>query len=206
MRRITRGPAIVMCAALLGCGTKERDSGGFVPPPVPPPVTSVQCSDTPPAVDQVVMRCGVRISPSVWQIDVVVGYDTTSTDIGGFAFDILIDPTALTYIPGSAQSGSMLFQGGTSSPLLTAQIAPGDPGRLVVGIYRTGDAAGVQGKAPPYDRIMVFEVRAVDGAQFDPDPPRLRFDKTRSEALDSSSPAQAIPSITFSDQILLSRQ
>jgi hypothetical protein len=206
MRRVTCVPAIVMCAALLGCAGKEsRDGGGITPPP-PPPVPTVQCSDSPPAVDQVVLRCGARVSPAVWEIDVVVGYDTTSTDINGFAFQILIDPTVLAYIPGSAKSGSMLFQGGVSSPLLTAEIKPGDPGRLVVGIYRTEGASGVQGKAPPYDRIMVFQVKALDGAQFDPDPPRLRFDKTRSEALDSSVPAQTIPSITFSDQILLSRQ
>jgi len=57
-----------------------------------------------------------------------------------------------------------------------------------------------------FDRIMAFKVQALPGAQFDPDPSHLRFDKTRSEALDSSIQHQPIPSITFSDQILLSNQ
>jgi hypothetical protein len=191
-----------MCATLLGCGGKGSDGGTVVTPP-PPLDPTVVCSDSPPAVDHVVLRCGARISPAEWQIDVVVGYDTTSTDITAFAFDLLIDPTVLTYVPGSAQSRSMFFQSG-QAPLLSVQPAPGDPGRLVVGISITGGAAGVQGKAPPNDWIMVFRVRAVQGAQFDSSPLRIVFDHTR--ALDSSDPAQAIPSITFSDQLLLSRQ
>jgi len=98
----------------------------------------------------------------------------------------------------------MLFQDG-DTPLLSSQIMNGDPGRLVVGIYRTGGAAGVQGLPGAYSQIMTFSMKAVPGAQFDAVPEHLRFDMLRSEALDSSA-AQPIPSITFSDQLLLSVQ
>jgi hypothetical protein len=205
MRRIIWAPALLIAWALLGCGSKESNSGGTVTPPSPVP-GALACSSSLPQINDVTMHCRTHFAADdSWQIDVVIGYPTTSTDIGGFAFDILIDPTVLTYVPGSAGSGEMLFQDGLS-PLFLADIKAGDPGRLVVGIYRPSGAPGVQGKGPPYDRIMTFRVKAVPGALFDPDPPRLTFDKMKSEALDSSMSAQAIPSITFHDQILLSRQ
>ena len=203
MRRVSRGPAVLMCAALIGCGGKGGDGGGPVVPP-PPPTLTFKCSDSPPQADQVVLRCGVRLTQDVWQIDVMIGAHPAS-DIGGFAFDVLIDPMVLKYVPGSAVSGSMLFQDG-EVPLLTAVTAPGDPGRLVVGIYRTGGVPGVAVVPGTFDRIMVFNVQALPGALFDPYPLHLRFDEARSEALDTSVPPQAIPSITFSDQILLSNQ
>jgi len=205
MRRTIWAPALLIGWALLGCGSKESDRGGTVTPPSPVPNT-LACSSSPPQIDDVVMRCRTHFAADdSWQIDVVIGYPTTSTDIGGFAFDILIDPTILTYVPGSAGSGEMLFQDGLS-PLFLADIKPGDPGRLVVGIYRPSGAPGVQGKGPPYDRIMTFRVKAVPGSSFDSDPAHLRFDPIQSEALDSSPSAQAITSIKFRDQILLSRQ
>jgi len=203
MRRVSRGPAVLMCAALIGCGGKGGDGGGPVVPP-PPPTLTFKCSDSPPQADQVVLRCGVRLTQDVWQIDVMIGAHPAS-DIGGFAFDVLIDPMVLKYVPGSAVSGSMLFQDG-EVPLLTAVTAPGDPGRLVVGIYRTGGVPGVAVVPGTFDRIMVFNVQALPGALFDPYPLHLRFDEARSEALDTSVPPKAIPSITFSDQILLSNQ
>jgi len=204
MRRVSRGPAVLMCAALIGCGGKGGDGGGGPVVPPPPPTLTFKCSDSPQQPDQVVLRCGVRLTEDVWQIDVMIGAHPTS-DIGGFAFDVLIDPMIMKYVPGSAVSGSMLFQDG-EVPLLSVDTAPGDPGRLVVGIYRTGGAPGIAVVPGTFDRIMVFDVQALPGAQFDPDPSHLRFDKTRSEALDSSIQHQPIPSITFSDQILLSNQ
>ena len=155
-------------------------------------------------VDTVALKCSVQRTADVWEIEVVIGSPTTSTDIGGFAFDLLFDPEILEYVPDSARAGAMLYQG-SDTPLLSALIMNGEPGRLVVGIYRTGGAAGVRGVSG-YDHIMTFSMKAVPGAQFDADPGHLRFDMSRSEALDSSFPAQPILSITFSDQLLLSVQ
>jgi len=35
--------------------------------------------------DKVALKCGAQLAADVWQIDVVIGSPTTSTDIGGFA-------------------------------------------------------------------------------------------------------------------------
>lgn len=201
-RRAALATIVLLCAPVVGCGGKGGDGGGSVTPP--PPIPTFQCSGSPPAENQVVLECGVKVKPDVWQIDVIIG-PSTSTDIGGFAFDVLFDPAVLAYVPGSAQSGSMLFQDG-EKPLLSAQTAAGDPGRLVVGIYRTGGVGGVGVVPGTYDRIMAFSMQVMPGAQFDPDPKHLVFDKAKSQALDASDPPQSIPSITFNDQLLLSNQ
>ena len=202
MRRISFGTIVLLGAALLGCGGKGPDSGPMVPPP-PPPTATFKCSDSPPQPDQIVMRCGIRLKPDVWQVDVVIGAHAAS-DIGGFAFELVFDTTKLTYVPGSAQTtGTMLSQDGVTT-LLGVNNAPGDPGRLVVGIYRIGGAPGVAVVPGMFDRVMVFKVKAVPGVQFDGDPGHLMFDKTRSEALDPADPPQPLPSIAFSNALLLS--
>jgi len=197
MPRVVIGMVVLLCAALAGCGGKGGDGGGTVVPP--PPTPTFKCSGSPAAVDQVVLRCGVQLSPNVWQIDVVIGVPTESIDIDGFAFDVVFDPTILAYVPGSARSGNMLFQPPSGTPLISAQTAPGDPGRLVVGIHRTGTSGGVQG-VPGYELIMVFSMKAQTGAIFDPY--LVHFENY--QALDSSD--QPISSISFSDQLLLSYQ
>jgi len=193
--------AALLSALLLGCGSKSGGGDTVVTPP-PPPTPTFQCTDSSVMVDKVALKCGVHRTVDVWEIDVVIGSPTTSTDIGGFAFDLLFDPAILQFVPDSAGAGPMLYQDG-DTPLLSARIS--DPGRLVVGIYRTGGAAGVQG-IPGYDHIMTFSMKAVPGAQFDADPRHLAFDMNIFQALDSSAQAQPIPSITFSDQLLLSFQ
>jgi len=194
--------APLVFALLLGCG---RKGGNTVVTPPPPPTPTFRCTDSPVMVDKVALKCGVKVADDVWQIDVVIGSPTTSTDIGGFAFDLLFDPAILKYVPDSARAGAMLYQDG-DTPLMSVRIMSGDPGRLVVGIYRTSGAAGVQGQSGVNEQIMMFSMKALPGAQFDPDPGHLRFDMSRSEALDSSDPSQPISSITFSDQLLLSFQ
>jgi hypothetical protein len=195
--------APIVCAVLLGCGGKGGDGGSGVTPP-PPLTPTFRCSDSPVMLNQVALKCGVKLADDVWQIDVVIGSPTTSTDIDGFAFNLLFDPAILEYVPGSARAGPMLYQN-INTPLIAAQIMSGDPGRLVVGISRTGGAAGVGG-LPGYDQVMIFSMKVMPGAQLDPVPGHLTFDMERSVALDSSDPAQSIPSITFSDQLLLSNQ
>jgi hypothetical protein len=197
-------PAALASLALFGCGGKgpSDSSGGTTTPP--PVVPMFLCRDSQVAVDQVALKCATRLNPDVWQIAVVIGSPTTSTDIDGFAFDLLLDANEVQYVPDSALIGPMLTQGG-NTPLLSATLKPGNPNRLVVGIARTGGAPGVQGIAG-FDQIMLFSVKRVPGAQFDPDPRYVTFDKSASTALDSSASAQPIPSITFSDQLLLSNQ
>jgi len=204
MRRLPFGTIVLLGATLLGCGGKGPDSGPMVPPP-PPPMATFKCSDSPPQPDQIVMRCGIRLKADVWQIDVVIGAHAAS-DIGGFAFDLLIDPTILKYVPGSAQTtGSLLSQDGVTT-LLDANTPLGDPGRLVVGVYRIGGAPGVAVVPGMFDRVMVFKVQALPGAQFDLLPGHLVFDKPKSYALDSTDSQNPIVSITFSDQLLLAFQ
>ena len=194
MRRFLGAGTILACVALLACG--GGGGGGAV---VTPPVPTFQCSDAPPPVpaDQVVLRCGAQIARDVWRIDVVIGVPTTSTDIGGFNFDVVADDaTLLAFVAGSGQQGELLGQGG-ATVLLAAATVPGEPGHLVVGIHRTGGGPGVQGIAG-YDRIMSFRMKALMSGPFGPE--LLRFEKY--EATDSSD--QLIPGITFSDQLLLS--
>src|SRR5207247_7918251 len=136
-----RGPAVLMCAALIGCGGKGGDGGGGPVVPPPPPTLTFKCSDSPQQPDQVVLRCGVRPTEDVWQIDVMIGAHPTS-DIGGFALDVLIDPMIMKYVPGSGGWGGMRFQD-CAVPLLSGDTATGDAGRVGVGISRTRRAAGM---------------------------------------------------------------
>jgi hypothetical protein len=202
VRRPGRLIVPLACLALLGCGGKGADSGGGTAAP-PPPLPTFQCHDSAVTVDQVALKCAVNLSQDVWQIAVVIGSPTTSMDIDAFAFDLLLDPTAVQYVPNSALAGNMLAQGG-NTPLLGAALVAGDPNRLRVGIARTGGAPGVQGTTQ-FNEIMRFSVRRVPGAQFDANPMHIVFDQTDSQAYDSSVPKQPI-SITFSDQLLLSNQ
>jgi len=204
MRRVSFGTIVLLGATLLGCGGKGPDSSGPMIPPPPSPLPVFKCSDSPPQPDQIVMRCGVRLKPDTWQIDVVIGAHAAS-DIGGFAFELLIDQTILRYVSGSAQSGSLLFQGGYD-PLISVGPAPGDPGRLVVGIYRTGGAPGVAVVPGMFDRVMSFRVQVLPATQFIPVRDHLLFDTTRSVAIDSTDSQNTIPSITFGNELLLSFQ
>jgi hypothetical protein len=187
----------IVCAVHLGCGGKGGDGGSVVTPP-PPPTQTFRCSQSPVTIDQVALQCGVNLTADVWQIDVVIGSPTRSTDIDGFAFDVLFDPTLLTYVNGSARAGNLFFQGGLA-PLVVAQTQPGEPGRLVVGIHPSGTGGGVQG-TPTFNQILIFNMKLAGEGTFDPY--LLRFDNH--EALDSLD--QPISSITFSDQLLLSNQ
>jgi len=195
-------PALLVSALLLGCGGGGKGGGSVVTPP--PPTPTYRCADSTVATDVVAMNCLTQITQDVWQLEVRIGGPTTSTDIGGFAFDVLFDPTQLQYVADSARAGPMLFQASADPPLLTAVVLPGDPGRLVVGISRTGGVPGVQGLSGPYGQIMILNVKVQPGAVFDPNPANFGFDMSRSEAFDSSATHTAISSVTFSDQLLLS--
>jgi len=198
MRCLLIGPAVLACAATLACNSSGggRGDGGVITPP-PGPIPVFQCSDSPAAPDTVVLRCGERISASTWRINVVIGVPTTSTDINGFDFDVVFDPLLLAYLPGSAQPGVLLSQGG-GTVLFAAATSPGNPGRLVVGIHKAG-ATGVQG-TQYLDVILAFQLRSQTAASFPPQV--LRLENFR--ASDSSD--VTIQGIIAIDQLFLSLQ
>ena len=198
MRCLLIGPAVLACAATLACNSSGggRGDGGVITPP-PGPIPVFQCSDSPAAPDTVVLRCGERISASTWRINVVIGVPTTSTDINGFDFDVVFDPLLLAYVPGSAQPGVLLSQGG-GTVLFAAATSPGNPGRLVVGIHKAG-ATGVQG-TQYLDVILAFQLTSQTAASFPPQV--LRLENFR--ASDSSD--VTIQGIIAIDQLFLSLQ
>ena len=198
MRCLLIGPAVLACAATLACNSSGggRGDGGVITPP-PGPIPVFQCSDSPAAPDTVVLRCGERISASTWRINVVIGVPTTSTDINGFDFDVVFDPLLLAYLPGSAQPGVLLSQGG-GTVLFAAATSPGDPGRLVVGIHKAG-ATGVQG-TQYLDVILAFQLRSQTAASFPPQV--LRLENFRG----SDSSDVTIQGIIAIDQLFLSLQ
>jgi len=198
MRCLLIGPAVLACAATLACNSSGggRGDGGVITPP-PGPIPVFQCSDSLAAPDTVVLRCGERISASTWRINVVIGVPTTSTDINGFDFDVVFDPLLLAYVPGSAQPGVLLSQGG-GTVLFAAATSPGNPGRLVVGIHKAG-ATGVQG-TQYLDVILAFQLTSQTAASFPPQV--LRLENFR--ASDSSD--VTIQGIIAIDQLFLSLQ
>jgi len=198
MRCLLIGPAVLACAATLACNSSGggRGDGGVITPP-PGPIPVFQCSDSLAAPDTVVLQCGERISASTWRINVVIGVPTTSTDINGFDFDVVFDPLLLAYLPGSAQPGVLLSQGG-GTVLFAAATSPGNPGRLVVGIHKAG-ATGVQG-TQYLDVILAFQLTSQTAASFPPQV--LRLENFR--ASDSSD--VTIQGIIAIDQLFLSLQ
>ncbi|HEV8701109.1 MAG TPA: hypothetical protein VGV60_07545 [Candidatus Polarisedimenticolia bacterium] len=192
--RVLRGPAILVCGALLACGGPGGGSDG--PPLGPPgPVPTFRCEDSAPAADHVVLRCAGQIAPDEWLIDVVVGFPTTSDDINGFSFYVEFDPLQLAFVTGSGIEGDFLNQD-HETVLFAAAIDPTDPGRLIVGINRAG-GSGTAG-VPGHDLIMSFRIRALIAAPFGPVFPAFK----NARADDSSG--QAIPEIVFDDQLQLS--
>jgi len=151
MRRLVMVAVGLLGMAHLACGGKGSSSTGVVNPP-PGPIVTFKCSDSPTAPDKVALQCGRLVSPNVWMIDVTIGVPTQSTDIGGFAFTVVFDPTVLAYVPGSAEVGDLFIQPG-GDYLLAAATEPGDPGRLVVGISPINGTAGVAGSTG-HDRIL----------------------------------------------------
>jgi hypothetical protein len=178
---------LLIAAASLACG---GGGGGHHSGP------AFTCSESAVGVDTVALVCATKISKDIWQLDVVIGGPTTSTDISGFNFDVVFDSSDLSYVPGSAVLGTLLSQGG-DDPLLSADPASNDPGRLIVGIHRTNQPQGVGG-AGPENLVLSFCLKANMLTAFGPD--LVHFENA--EAVDSSG--TPIAGITFSDQLSLS--
>ena len=159
---------------------------------------ALRCSDSTVAANVVALTCGPLIQGGIIRVVVTLGGPTLTSDIMGFNFDVVFAPTDLTFVSGSGAVGPLLSQGG-DSPLLQASLASNDPGRLIVGIRRTVQTAGVQGAAGP-NTVLTFELKADPGVTFGP----ALISFQNAEAVDSLG--NPIASISFSDQLLLSVQ
>jgi hypothetical protein len=159
---------------------------------------SFRCQDSAVAADAAALRCGQIRSTGVRVLRLVLGGPTSSSDIMGFNLDVVFDSTVLEYVAGSASGGTLLNQDG-DDPLLAAALSGSDPGRLIVGIHRTNQPAGVQG-AGTENWVLEFCLRASMMTKFDPSLVKIE----NAEAVDSLG--QPIAGIAFSDQLLLSVQ
>jgi hypothetical protein len=103
-----------------------------------------------PAADQVAMNCPATES-GMLEVTVNLGGPTTSYDIYGIKFDVVFDPTVLTFRPPAHEG---IFWRGTT-PVLAAAVSPGDPGRIVAAITLTGSTPG-GGSSQPTVAVMDF--------------------------------------------------
>ena len=126
------------------------------------------------------------ISGNVATLEVAISGPTTSPDVYGFAFDLVLsNPAAAQYVAGSAQFGSALTpDGGQTGIALAEQL--GD--RVVVGATLSGGGAGDQigaGEAAILSlrfRVLAFATTEIRfGGSTDPVDPT-----TDPAALDSS--------------------
>ncbi|HET9299447.1 MAG TPA: hypothetical protein VFO11_05840 [Candidatus Polarisedimenticolaceae bacterium] len=77
------------------------------------------------------------------RINVVLGGQTSSTDIYSFAFDLVLsDATVASYVAGSAQAGTALQPTGGQSIAVFANPDSARPNRVVVGVSKVGGGAG----------------------------------------------------------------
>ena len=179
-------PALAACT-ILSCG--GGGGGGNRGP-------SLRCQDSAVAADITALRCDQSPSAGTRTLRLVLGGPTTSSDIMGFNLDVVFDSSTLEYVAGSAAQGTLLSQDG-DDPLLAAALSGGDPGRLVIGIHRTNQPAGVGGLAAE-NLVLTFSLRA--NLMIDFGPSLIKIENA--EALDSQG--HVIAGITFSDQLLLS--
>lgn len=126
-RRVFMGALLVVA---LGCG---GGSDVTTPPAVFYGSTTAMSPDG-------VRLIGSGAGRSTVLVRVVLGGPTTSSDLYGFAFDLVLgDPTAAQYVPGSARFGDALeTDGAQGRSVLASQV--GD--RVVIGISKTGGGSG----------------------------------------------------------------
>jgi hypothetical protein len=182
------GLSAALLAGGLACGGGGGGGGSDGP--------AYRCEDSAVGGDTVAVVCAQRTAKDVWRLRLVVGGPTTSQDIMGFNFDLVFDPSVLSYVEGSATLGTFLSIGG-DNPMMAAALSSSDAGRLIVGAHRTHQLFGVGAGTGP-ETILELSIRA--NMLTAVSPALLRFENA--EAVDSSG--DAIGSIHFSDQLLLS--
>ena len=189
-RFVSMGVALLFVGSLLlsqACGGGGGGGGGRVPP-----VMRFVCSGgVAPSPDQVSLSCPAT-SGSPLLVSVIIGGATTSTDIYGIKFDLVFSPTVMTF-DGPAIEGTFLNQGGVATTLI-ASSSPGDPGRVVVSITRTGAVSGTQATTTQTTVMTLsFAATGVAGST------SLTFENT--EVVDSMTPTP-IASVNFTSSPL----
>jgi hypothetical protein len=192
-RRIGTCAALVaLLVAAQACGGGGGGAGGGAIAP-----EGLQCNSSNPVADEVGLVCGGEASPTTEIVRVTLGGPTSSNAIEGFSFDVVFDPNKVRYVAGSAVQGALLTQGGVT-PLLAVSLAPGDPGRLVVGLHRGAQHAGVAGTSA-LNTAVSFTFEALGTNPMSPTP--LRFENA--EAVSASG--SRIDAISFGGPLTLSR-
>lgn len=130
---------MVAVLMLLGCGGGSSSSD-----PIQQPAVSAQFtpSGTAAAPNLVRMTQAV-VDRDLVRINIVVGGQTSSTDLYSFAFDLVLsDATVASYVAGSAQAGTALQPTGGQSIAVFANPDSARPNRVVVGVSKVGGGAG----------------------------------------------------------------
>ncbi len=154
------------------------------------PIQTFACSGVAALLpDQVSLECPGSASGMI-PVRVVLGGQSTSSDIYGLKFDLVFDPAVLTFVPPAVE-GSFLNQDGAPT-ILQAETKPGEPGRLIVAITRQGAVGGLQASFPSV-LVMTLSFGATGTGS-------TTLDFEHGEAVDST--LAAIPSIQFVAQPL----
>jgi hypothetical protein len=183
--------ALLVAAQACGGGGGGAGGGSIAP-------EGLECTSSNPVADQVGLVCGGEASPTTEVVRVTLGGPTSTSAIEGLSFDVVFDPNKVRFVSGSAVQGTLLGQGGVT-PLLAVTLAPGDPGRLVVGLHRGAQHAGVAGTSA-LNTVVSFSFEALGTNPIGPTP--LRFENA--EAVSTSG--SRIDAISFGGPLSLSRQ
>ncbi len=176
--------ALSLALLSAGCG-----GGGGDTPTTPPPVAGLQASGTAAAPDGVRMVEAAR-SGSTLDVAVALGGPSTSSDIFGFAFDLVIGNTSmLTFSGDDPVVGTVLDDSDPNCDTeVLAQQNPGDD-RVVVGVTKLGALCPGNGIGAGEPLIATFRFRVTGTGTS-----TLDFGGVP-EALDSQQ--NPIPSISF---------
>ena len=129
---------LVAVLMLLGCGGGSSSSD-----PIQPAVSAQFTPSGTASAPNLVRMTQAVVDRDVVRINVVLGGQTSSTDIYSFAFDLVLsDATVASYVAGSAQAGTALQPSGSQSIAVFANPDSARPNRVVVGVSKVGGGAG----------------------------------------------------------------
>lgn len=166
MRSVRLFGVLLLCLCAAGCGGDDSSN----------PVFQFECSALDAVTaDQISMDCPSSTTGLI-PMGVIIGGPTTSNDIYGIKFDLVFDPLVLSFSSPAAE-GTFLDKDGAATTF-QADVSPQDPGRLVVGITRQGNVAGV-GATPPFELVITASFSGVTSGTTD-----LAFENV--EVVDSS--------------------
>jgi hypothetical protein len=140
LHRFRVAAALALLAALAAPGCSDDDDP-ILFPPEPPPSAAFAASGTAAAPNLVRLR-SASTTGDVATLEVAIGGPTTSTDVYGFAFDLVLsNPAVAHYIAGSAQFGTALTPSGGQTTVVLAQQSGN---RVTVGASLFGGGPGDQ--------------------------------------------------------------